>query len=284
MELKLILTQIRLNHSVKNLLVFCLPASAGMLFNHANISLFEFLSLTLSSGFNYIINDFLDLEIDRSNPAKLNRPIVSGKLSVRKAFFTAFCLFFLFILINLFFLSFHLFLLNLLFLGTQLSYSIYFKNVAIMEIFILSSLYVFRALVPYSYISVNFSFWFFNIVLFGAMFIVLLKRKGEFISNLESSRRVLGFYTKNFLESWVLISLIGMIITFSLWTEELYNQSRSPFAFILIVPIIVSAMRLTLESNSLLLQSSVKLILRDRIIVACFIFFAISYYRVKGFI
>lgn len=77
----------RPHHWVKNLLVLAPVFFSGNLLNVKAllIELAAFAVFSLISSHVYLINDIIDVETDRSDPEKRNRPIASGSLSVRSA-------------------------------------------------------------------------------------------------------------------------------------------------------------------------------------------------------
>ena len=93
----------------------------------------------------YIINDYRDIEDDRKHPVKKNRPLASGKVSKPAA--VVICIVLLLTGIVLGFLAdpslLFLFILGLYFIF-NLAYSFGLKNIAILDILILSAGFVLR--------------------------------------------------------------------------------------------------------------------------------------------
>ncbi len=76
----------------------------------------------IASGL-YVLNDIFDINLDRKNPLKRNRPIASGMISPKEGFAFSFCLLVIGLLLALGISFFH-FLLGLLLIGFQSAYSI----------------------------------------------------------------------------------------------------------------------------------------------------------------
>ncbi|MDQ7020232.1 MAG: UbiA family prenyltransferase [Candidatus Dojkabacteria bacterium] len=77
----------RLKHVLKNFLILAPIFFALKIFN-VELLLKDLLSVTLFTmvaSAVYIINDYNDMEADRLHPRKKNRPLASGKISVKKA-------------------------------------------------------------------------------------------------------------------------------------------------------------------------------------------------------
>src|SRR5262245_64913570 len=72
---------------IKNVLVFAAPAAAGVLDERrALIETFvAFVAFCLAASGTYFLNDAADAEADRMHPAKRERPVAAGVLSVRLA-------------------------------------------------------------------------------------------------------------------------------------------------------------------------------------------------------
>ena len=77
----------RPKHYIKNLLIFLPLIFSGLLLNINNFTktLLGFLIFCLVASVIYIINDINDREKDRQHAVKKNRPIASGKVSVKNA-------------------------------------------------------------------------------------------------------------------------------------------------------------------------------------------------------
>src|SRR5690606_26592895 len=122
-------------HWVKNLALFAALIFSGTLFlpPYFLSVVWGFIAFSLATSATYTFNDILDAEEDSVHPIKKFRPIASGALSTSVASVAALVLSVLALLfaakINPLF-----FLLTLLYLSLQIAYSLFFKNIAIIDI------------------------------------------------------------------------------------------------------------------------------------------------------
>jgi len=106
---------------------------------------FSFIIFCTVSGSEYIINDIMDKEKDKSHPKKCNRPIASGKLNTSNA------LIFVAIMLCVAFTG--AYLINIQFLGIVLAYflliviySLFLKHIVLVDVLTISLGFVLRAI------------------------------------------------------------------------------------------------------------------------------------------
>lgn len=183
------LKAIRLHQWVKNLLVF-IPFFLDHRFNDSNAFIplvLAFLCLSLIASFTYIINDLLDLESDRQNQYKSNRPFASCLISIKQAVvLMSFLLVGIVVLLSL--LSFPVIVVLLVYLFTTLSYSFYFKRIAILDVTILAGLFSLRVITGVVSIDVEWSFWLLAFSMFFFLSLAFAKRYSE-VDNLRIEGR-----------------------------------------------------------------------------------------------
>jgi decaprenyl-phosphate phosphoribosyltransferase len=86
---------LRPHQYIKNLLVF-FPLFFALKINNAALlkqSLIAFAAFCFAASTIYIVNDIRDIEKDRAHPEKKNRPLASGKVSVKSAIIISVILF-----------------------------------------------------------------------------------------------------------------------------------------------------------------------------------------------
>lgn len=222
----------------KNLVLFI-----GILFssNILNLNLLvdsvvAFFVFCLLSGSIYLINDILDIEKDKNHPKKRNRPIPSGTLKVSHTIF--FIVLFLTISfmvaywINQYFFAISLFFIILLF-----SYSLWLKNIIIVDILVISSGFVIRAVAGALAISVFVSPWLIICAFLLALFLALGKRRHELTllgDEAKNHRKILEGYSTQMLDQMITITTSSLIMSYSLYTffvGNLYMMITIPFAF-----------------------------------------------------
>jgi len=241
--LKNILIELRISHWVKNGLVF-LPlifVSKATELIYIEKTLIAFFSFCFAASSVYVINDILDLENDKKHPRKKQRPIASGKISINLALIFASVLLITSIyLANL--LSPSIVVILLAYLVLNLFYSKRLKHVPIVDIVLVSFFYIMRVIVGGVAIGVPISGWLFLTTFFVSLFLIIGKRRSEYLiseQNNHSTRSVLKEYSRQFLDSSLLVALTLSIAFYSLYS---LNNHDNIFSLSIII-IIYGALR-----------------------------------------
>lgn len=153
---------LRIHQWAKNLLI-ALPFLAGHHFHTvwqlAGLAA-AFLAMSLCASGTYLWNDLLDLEYDRAHPTKRRRLAASGRTSLQRIGAASVAL----VAAGLtggFVLAPAFGCLLLGYIATTLSYSLYFKRVAVADIFLLTFLYLSRVIGGILISEARISFWLF---------------------------------------------------------------------------------------------------------------------------
>lgn len=238
---------IRVKHWIKNILIF-VPMIFSKQINLNNIltTFIGFFAFSFVASFIYIINDIRDVEKDRLHEAKKNRPIASGKISVKKAIVFSVLIIGLAVILSIFASKNYL---SLIILGIYLIINMYYsfggKNIAIVDVILLAAGFVLRVYYGASLINVNVSDWLFLTVLNASLFLGFGKRKKELL-NSKNSRGVLKFYNENFINQFMYLCLGLTIVFYSLWAIE-YNY------MVITIPVLMTIFMqysLLLETNT----------------------------------
>ena len=180
---------IRVHQWVKNLLIFIPFLLEHKLNNFANLQILilGFFCLSFLASFTYIINDLLDLESDRQNETKKLRAFASGKLSIKQGLAIMTLLLAAVVAITPLLPMSFLLVLGAYFIST-LSYSLYFKSVAMLDVCVLASLYTLRVIGGGFAINSELSFWLLAFSMFFFLSLALAKRVSE-LENLKQQQR-----------------------------------------------------------------------------------------------
>ncbi len=214
---------IRIKHWIKNGLIF-LPmiCSKTISLNAFITTIIGFISFSLASSFIYIINDIKDIEKDKMHPRKKERPLPSGKITIKEAIVIAILLLIVAIGLNILnihsILSVSLFIL-LAYLIINICYSFGMKDIAILDVLLLSTGFILRVYYGGSLLDIEVSNWLFLTILCASLFLSLGKRKKE-LQVCKKSRKALSQYNESFLNYFQYVFLSCMFIFYSLWTVE----------------------------------------------------------------
>ncbi|WP_051344149.1 decaprenyl-phosphate phosphoribosyltransferase [Alicyclobacillus herbarius] len=179
-----------------------------------------FMLFCLVSGCVYVLNDILDLPVDRLNPDKAGRPIASGRI---RPDFAAFVGGFLLVLSFatgwkvspwLFAVLGAYFLVNVL-------YSWRLKHVALLDIFAIASGFVLRAVGGGVAIGVPLTSWFLICAMMLSLFLAIGKRRYELVLWQKygiMARRVIPQYSLEFLNQMSGVTATMVILTYSMFT------------------------------------------------------------------
>ena len=158
-RLKTLSHLIRTRHWVKNTLLFAPLIFSLNLFNipYLIYTILAFFSFSFVSVFIYIINDIKDIETDAIHPVKSKRPLPSGDITKKNAFFIG--LFFFILGISLSITNLKCLIIVLIYFFMNLLYTFKLKRVVIVDIFVIALGFCLRVLMGAVAINVNLSNW-----------------------------------------------------------------------------------------------------------------------------
>ncbi|MCO4745308.1 MAG: decaprenyl-phosphate phosphoribosyltransferase [Proteobacteria bacterium] len=212
---------LRIKQWAKNGLLFAALLFSGKFTSPPEIidALLGFVAFSFAASAGYIFNDALDREADRKHPKKRHRPIASGALPVPVAIVE------LVIVGGLglglaWFINPWFFAITVAYLVETLTYSFFLKHVVIIDVMMIASGFVLRAIAGALAIGVAVSPWFFLCTAFLALFIGFNKRRAELASLGEGSgtRKNLDQYSASLLREFQAIVTANVVVTYSLYT------------------------------------------------------------------
>lgn len=172
--------QIRLHQSAKNILLF-LPLLAAHEFLNPSLlgrAVIGFFAFTMMASAVYLLNDALDLDVDRAHSRKRNRPMAAGWISPLIALSVGVGLSVGgFVLAAL--LGWGFFFVVLIYALLTLSYSWTLKRITLIDVITLALLYMIRIFAGAVATSIELSFWFTGVTLFLFLSLAFVKRYSE---------------------------------------------------------------------------------------------------------
>lgn len=270
--MKNILKLLRIKHYIKNLLVFIPLFFAGkfLYYELFGKTIIGFICFCLISSVVYIINDIQDRERDRNHPTKKQRPIASGRISVKQGIYIlAVCLVVVCVL-QVFLLDMKSAFFLVVYLILNVAYSMGLKNKPIVDIVILASGFVIRILYGGMITGISISKWLYLVVVSGALFMGLGKRRNE-LKQQKNTREVLKYYTESFLDKNMYVCFALIIMFYAMWTLEAKNTGMIWTVPVSIIILMKYSMDIEGESDG----DPVNVLLQDKILMGLAILYAI---------
>jgi decaprenyl-phosphate phosphoribosyltransferase len=242
---------------LKNLLVFAGPAAAGHLDTWATLSdtLWVFTGFCAAASGTYFVNDVIDRENDRRHPTKKSRAIASGQVSTALAVGCATVLLILGIGLAMV-PRWQAGALVALYVVLTLSYSVVLKQVPLVELAVIASGFVLRAMAGAAGTETPMSTWFLLSITFGSLFVASGKRFAELLEMGDRSgetRSALSSYSLTYLRQLIVFSCTATAIAYFLWAFENAADADSaiPYHELSIIPMVLALLRylMVLESG-----------------------------------
>lgn len=217
-----LLAALRPHQWTKNALLFAALLFAHRLFVWPDLarSLVAFALFCALSALVYLVNDLSDVENDRKHPEKRHRPIASGELPPVQAKAAA-----AFLAVAALPLSFLLDLrfgvTALVYASLQIAYSLRLKDVVILDVLVVASGFVLRAVAGAYAIDVYISPWLIICTLLLALFLALSKRRAEIVLLSERAadhRTALAHYSPYLLDQMIAVVTASTVTAYGLYT------------------------------------------------------------------
>ena len=176
----------------------------------------------VASG-SYLVNDVVDAESDRIHPVKWLRPVASGALRPSIALGVGLGLIAGAIALSIVVGPWGFAVVVGSYAGLSTAYSIRLKQEPVIELAVVASCFVLRAVAGGLVAGVSLSNWFLVFTSFAALFLVTGKRFAEFTrlgSGRNEHRLVLRHYSESFLRSTLTISATVTLASYCLWAFD----------------------------------------------------------------
>ena len=263
---------------VKNLLVLAAPVAAlggAVHYDYREVAikvLIAFVAVSMAASSVYLVNDARDVEADRQHPTKRFRPIAAGVVPEWLAY-TAAAVVGLAALGVSWLATPNLTLVVAIYLAIQLAYCFGLKHQAVLDICIVSSGFLIRAIAGGVAASIPLSQWFLLVMAFGSLFMAAGKRYAEMQLAERTGakiRKSLENYTSTYLRFVWTLSATAMVVCYSLWAFERDGTNASWYA-VTIVPITIAMLRYAVDVDSGLAGEPEEIALKDRVLQLLFV-------------
>lgn len=260
---------------VKNVLILVAPGAAGDL-GHGSIIghvIVAFIAFCAVSSGSYLLNDLRDREADLRHPTKRHRAIAAGQVATPIVVAAMIALFVLgFALPFAISRPGGLLLILGIYLAVSILYSIWVKEIAVIELASVASGFFLRAYAGAVACHIYVSSWFLVVVSFGAFFIVVGKRSSELAhvsADSGGTRKVLSEYTPEFLHSALTLSATVAVTGYCLWAFDTSSSGLSSVRHhivpirLSVVPVVLAILFVMRTSESTEGQAPEDLILKN---------------------
>jgi decaprenyl-phosphate phosphoribosyltransferase len=263
---------------VKNSLVLLAPVSAagrGHRYDYGQLGIqvaVAFVVFSLAASAIYLINDVRDVEADREHPTKRFRPIAAGVVPEWLAYALAVVLGAASLALA-WWLTPNLAVVTAVYIGVQLAYCFGLKHQAVMDICIVSSGFLLRAIAGGAATNTQLSQWFLLVAAFASLFMAAGKRYAELQLAERTGaaiRKSLESYTSTYLRFVWTLSATAVVMCYGLWAFERDHGSGSWFA-VTMVPWTLAILRYAVDVDGGLAGEPEEIALRDRVLQLLFV-------------
>jgi len=247
-----VIREIRPKQWVKNVLVTAGPLAAATLFQPsvALSTLIAFICFCLIASAVYLLNDLIDIEADRAHPVKRFRPIAAGIVPIPTAIVLAILFLVSSIALAVLTQRWQLAVVLLVYAAIQIAYCLKLKHIAVLDMAIVSSGFLLRAMAGGVAAGIVLSPWFLMVASFGSLFMVAGKRyselhligKGE-----KKTRKTLEAYSLSYLRFVWGIAASGLVVFYCLWAVGIGGAAHGLFPQLSIIPFLIAILRYAVD-------------------------------------
>lgn len=255
---------------LKNVLVLAAPFTAARISERPVLisALIAFVVFCLASSAIYLINDAKDVAADRAHPTKRNRPIAAGIVPVPLAIGAAIVLMLGALALSIAH-NWPLTVVIAVYIAVQLAYCYGLKHQPVIDLCIVASGFLLRAIAGGVSAHIPLSQWFLLATAFGSLYMVAGKRYAEihlFEQTGAEIRASLRKYSSSYLRFVWATSVAVLIMVYGLWAFELHQKSGSTWSLISMVPFVIALLRYAVDVDSGRAGAPEDIVLRDRVL------------------
>src|ERR1700733_4501428 len=226
-----------------------------------------FVVFCLAASSIYLVNDVRDVEADRQHPTKRFRPIAAGTVPEWLAYTLAAVLGVISLIIA-WGVNRNLALVMAVYIAMQLAYCFGLKHQAVIDICIVPSAYLLRAIAGGAATDIRLSQWFLLTAAFASLFMVAGKRYAELQLAERTGaaiRKSLESYTSTYLRFVWTMSATAVVLCYGMWAFERDRYSGSWYA-VSMVPFTIAILRYAVDVEGGLAGEPEEIALRGRVV------------------
>lgn len=272
--MKSYLKLMRIQHYLKNFLIFLPVAFSGKLFDFKilEVNLFGFLSFCFIASFIYIVNDIADINQDKLHPIKCKRPIASGDIEKKNAVILAVILFIISTILNCFVYinsGYMCWIFWGVYILINMAYSLGLKRIPGVDVILLAMGFLIRVLYGGVISGIEASNWLCCTVLATSIYMSLGKRRNELKNQGECVRKALRYYNYKTVNILMYMSFILTLCFYTLWCITVVMTGKfHAITYITIALVFVIIARYSKDIEGKVDGDPVNVLLKDRILVS----------------
>jgi len=268
-----IVRAVRPRQWVKNVLVFAAPLAAlggDVKYDYREVLVntsIAFVVFCMAASAVYLVNDVRDVEADRAHPTKRFRPIAAGVVPEWLAYTLATVLGVASLAIS-WFVTPDLAVVMAVYIGIQLAYCFGLKHQAVLDICIVSSAYLIRAIAGGAAADIPLSQWFLLVMAFGSLFMVAGKRYAELQLAERTGakiRKSLESYTGTYLRFVWTMSATAVVLCYGLFAFQ-RDGGHGSWWVISMIPFTIAILRYAVDVDGGMAGEPEEIALRDRVL------------------
>ena len=266
---------IRPRQWVKNVLVFAAPVAAlgddRYAYDYREVLvrvLLAFVVFSLAASCVYLVNDARDVEADRAHPTKRFRPIAAGIVPEWLAYILAVVLGAASLALS-WLVTPNLALVMAIYIVIQLAYCFGLKHQPVIDICIVSSGFLIRAIAGGVAAGVPLSQWFLLMMAFGSLFMAAGKRYAELQLAERTGakiRKSLESYTSSYLRFVWTLSATSLVLCYGLWAFERDDTGGTSWFVVSMVPFTIAILRYAVDVDGGMAGEPEEIALKDRVL------------------
>ena len=270
-----VIKAIRPRQWVKNVLVFAAPLAAlgddRYVYDYREVLikvLLAFVVFSLAASGVYLVNDARDVEADRQHPTKRFRPIAAGVVPEWLAYIIAVVLFVASLAIS-WMVTPNLAMVMAIYIAVQLAYCFGLKHQPVIDICIVSSGFLIRAIAGGVAADVPLSQWFLLMMAFGSLFMAAGKRYAELQLAERTGakiRKSLESYTSSYLRFVWTLSATTLVLCYGLWAFERDDTGGTSWFVVSMIPFTIAILRYAVDVDGGMAGEPEEIALKDRVL------------------
>lgn len=286
--MKNLLLLLRPHQWVKNCFVFLPLFFSGDLDNKELFlnAVVAFVAFCLVASSIYCFNDIYDIDADRKHPKKRLRPIASGKVSIFQAYCLMGTLFVCSILVAYFGLpnsSLKTVSILVLYFLMNIAYCMRLKNIALLDVFIISVGFVLRILIGGIACGIALSHWIILMTFLLALFLAFAKRRDDVVLYQETGvlpRKNVNRYNLDFMNQAITVISGITMVAYVMYTvsDDVMERFGSCNVYLTTVFVLAGLLRyMQITIVDVKSGSPTKVLMKDHFIQICILGWIFSF-------